>query len=354
MKKVSISELVTFDKCMRAYYLERILKIKGSPYLPFIIGNSVHHFVSKILHQENPEGRTFYFKTKESALDYFKKYWDDEVWPIYGEYFDNENRDLKWRARSKAIENLDSYMALAKNRGIPEMEISLTIPVTELGCQLTGVIDQKRPTNPEWAERNGLEKGGYVLVDLKTGKSSSNGFSQKDQISLDNNIQATMYYFLAKKVYGVKPDAFVFWFLGGNKPEVRTTFRDDVDEEELFSKIRSFLNIIKENTSKIFKSDKDLEKYWPKTSNTYECKFCQYWNSCWKAERTLLTTIMNTNVSSQPFGVSETQIKKVGPTQMEFRYKNTRRKIMNQNEKEKLEKEKYQKLMLEKNSTNPS
>lgn len=354
MKKVSISELVTFDKCMRAYYLERILKIKGSPYLPFIIGNSVHHFVSKILHQENPEGRTFYFKTKESAIKNFEWYWNNDVWPIYGEYFDNENKDLKWKARSKATKNLNNYMTLAKNRGIPIMETSITIPVTELGCQLTGVIDQKRPTNPEWAERNGLKKGGYVLVDLKTGKSSYSGFGQKDQISLDNNIQATMYYFLGKKAYGVKPDAFVFWFLGGDKPEVRTTFRDDVDEEELFSKIRSFLNIIKENTSKIFKSDKDLEKYWPKTSNTYECKFCQYWDSCWKAKRPPLTTTMNTNTNGQPFGVSEKQIRNSEPTQMEFRYKNTRRKIMNQKEKEILEKEIYENLMLEKNNTNPS
>ncbi len=63
---------------------------------------------------------------------------------------------------------------------------------------------------------------------------------------------------------------------------------------------------------------------------------------------------MNTNTNGQPFGVSEKQIRNTEPTQMEFRYKNTRRKIMNQKEKEILEKEIYENLMLEKNSTNPS
>jgi ATP-dependent helicase/DNAse subunit B len=46
MKTVSVTELTQYFRCQREYYLERVLKIKGAPYLPFIVGNAVHQFIA--------------------------------------------------------------------------------------------------------------------------------------------------------------------------------------------------------------------------------------------------------------------------------------------------------------------
>ena len=103
MKTVSVTGLTQYFRCQREYYLERVLGIKGAPYLPFIVGNAVHQFIAYWLHRGTPEGRTFFYKTEESAIKGFRLFFLREVWPEYASAF---NEKEKWQALNIGIGNI--------------------------------------------------------------------------------------------------------------------------------------------------------------------------------------------------------------------------------------------------------
>jgi len=114
MKTVSVTELTQYFRCQREYYLERVLKIKGAPYLPFIVGNAVHQFIAYWLHRETPEGRTFFYKTEESAIKGFRLFFLREVWPKYASAFSGKE---EWQALNIGIGNVKSYMRTCAGKG---------------------------------------------------------------------------------------------------------------------------------------------------------------------------------------------------------------------------------------------
>ena len=278
LKKVSVSELALFDRCRRAWYLKKVLKIKRSTFLPLIIGGAVHDFIAYRLHRKTSSQREFFYKTLESTLKAFTRYWLVDVWPKYESQF---NENLKWWALNEAKRCIVNYWNTARGKGVPiHIEKRYSIPVPDTGCTFVGVIDQIRPTSTQWAEQNGLDSPGHVLIDLKTGKpkfwSESEHATSQDQeriqTSLLNDIQPTMYYFLDEKVSGRYPDIFVYWFLGGDNPRIVTTTRDETDIGGLFDAIKVFLQGI---------NGMSVNDY-PKTPNTYGCGFCEFWESCWQ------------------------------------------------------------------------
>jgi hypothetical protein len=297
MKTVSVTELTQYFRCQREYYLERVLKIKGAPYLPFIVGNAVHQFIAYWLHKETPEGRTFFYKTEESAIKGFRLFFLREVWPKYASAFSEKE---EWQALNIGIGNVKSYMRISAEKGIPMyIEKKLSFPVQNLNCELTGTIDQIRRTNPEWAKKHGLPPGGVVLVDLKTGKPQYEILGRyNDQIDLVNNIQATMYWFLYRNVFGTPPDAVAFWFLGGKKGSIVTTTREERDEKDMLDIVSNFIRSI---SSKV-KSSSNPEE-WPKTPNVYQCKFCRHSAACYPEIKARLSAPI-TDDDDLPFGVS--------------------------------------------------
>ncbi len=345
MKTVSISELIQYYKCQRAYYLERILRIKGAPYLPFVIGNSVHHFIAYWLHRETPEGRTFFYKTEESAINGFKRFFLQEIWPEHDSEFDD--KQTKWKALNIGIKNIKNYMEIAKGRGVPlYMEKELSFPIQELNCKLTGTIDQIRNTGPEWARKNGLKPGGVVLIDLKTGTPQYEILGKNnDQIDLVNNMQATMYWLLYEKIFGKAPDAFTFWFLGGERGTIVTTTRGKQDEEEMLNMISGFMKSI---GAKV-KPNSDPEE-WPKTPDTHQCKFCRHFASCYPRLVLRLSAPMYPEDAHLPFGTSH----KAGITEYEEDEQLTlpkilegipRKRKLSPDEEDRLLIEKYEKTM---------
>jgi len=295
-KKVSVSELIQYSSCKRLWYIQRVLKKKGTPFLPFIIGSAVHHFVAYWMYREvkTKEGvfyKTFY-KSVKSAKKGFGSYWVTKAWPPYESYF---NEDTKWWAMNEGKRCVENYANTAEGRESPSaIEERLSMYVPELGCTLVGFVDQIRSTNPKWAKSQKIASPGEVLIDLKTGRpqywlESENATYEdllKVQTGLVNNVQPTMYYFLYHAVFGRYPDAFLFWFLGGEEPRIISTTRNEHAIENMFDMIRSFMRDIRRVGIKNF----------PKTADTYKCKFCRFWDSCWDRERPPV---------SIPFGITD-------------------------------------------------
>lgn len=340
-KRVSTSELVQFYNCQRAWYIQRVLKIKGAPFLPFIIGGAVHNFIAYWLHKKTKDNREFYYKSVRSVLKVFAGVWLGDIWPQYNSYFSD---NLKWWALNEAKKSIANYMLMAEGKGYPlYIEKRLTVPIPELGCNLVGVIDQIRPTNPVWAQKQGIKLPGTVLIDLKTGKPQywldSEQVSHSEQLriqtSLVNSIQPTIYYFLYHAIFGEHPDAFLFWFLGGAGPRIISTTRDARDIENMFDTIKGFMRGI---------SGTDISEF-PKTPDTYKCRFCQFWNSCWQRKRPKLSIPFDVGYSFRPSGEQPPLKRREVPRQLRFKIRGTLKRKPTFEQKKVKEREEYKKRM---------
>ena len=222
---VSISELSEFGTCKRRWFLHRVEKNKGSPFLNLVIGSAVHDFIAYWLHKKTKSGREFFYLTEESAIKAFKRYWHTTYVPKYRTHF---NAKLLYWGLGKAKDNLVNYLAIARGKGMPlGLEERFRLYVPELGYELVGVIDQIRSTNPEWAKEMGIVYPTKVLIDLKTGfprywprhEEATEKDKLQAQTGLINDIQPTMYYFLFEKLFGRYPDAFLFLFWVAKRQE---------------------------------------------------------------------------------------------------------------------------------------
>ena len=279
-KTLSMSELIEFGTCKRRWYLHRVSKNKGSPFLSLIIGSAVHDFIAYWLHKKTKSGREFYYLTEKAALKSFRRYW----YTVYqSKYVANFNPKLLHWGYGQARKNLANYLLIAKGKGMPlgiEKEFRIFVP--ELGYTFVGKIDQIRSTKPEWAKEMGISTPTKVLIDLKTGfprywpkhEEATEKDKLQAQTGLVNDIQPTMYYFLFEKEFGRYPDAFLFLFLGGEHPRIVPTTRSQQDIDNLFEIVRDF----RKSTQGM-----DMGEY-PKTSNTYNCSYCQFWEACWGKE----------------------------------------------------------------------
>jgi CRISPR/Cas system-associated exonuclease Cas4 (RecB family) len=300
MKTLSISELGQYYTCARAWYLHRVLReSRDVPTLPMIKGSAVHNFVAFYLHRPvKSQQRDFFYKELKSAQKAFEAFWHREMWKpehdsAYGE-------DLKWWAIHTANQCVANYWTLAEGRGQPmEKEKRLSVVIPELGCRLIGVVDQVRPTNPAWADRRGIENPTVVLVDIKTGKfyspdpdKASENEQRKSLLATSLSIQPTAYYYLYERILGVRPNAFVFWYLGGDQGKVVPTTRDDDDIEKLFDIIRDFMRRIDSSNMADF----------PMTPNTHVCRNCQFWQHCWPDKERPTTDVPPEALNIRPSG----------------------------------------------------
>ena len=184
------------------------------------------------------------------------------------------------------------------------------------------------------------------MIDLKTGTPQYEILGKNnDQIDLVNNMQATMYWLLYEKIFGKAPDAFTFWFLGGERGTIVTTTRGKQDEEEMLNMISGFMKSI---GAKV-KPNSDPEE-WPKTPDTHQCKFCRHFASCYPRLVLRLSAPMYPEDAHLPFGTSH----KAGITEYEEDEQLTlpkilegipRKRKLSPDEEDRLLIEKYEKTM---------
>jgi hypothetical protein len=140
------------------------------------------------------------------------------------------------------------------------------------------------------------------------------------QAGLRNDIQPTAYLWLWRQVMKDPAHSFMFWFLGEGGPRIIRTERADSDMEAVYRVIDRLL----EDQQRFY----ELEQ-WPKSVNTYQCGFCEYWRHCLGKDSVSVSHPVQSGEYLGEESVVEVGGKPKGPEQLKFKFKRVAREKKN-------------------------
>ena len=200
---LSYSQLESYRNCPREYQYRHIYRLPTRPSPEQDFGIAVHAALSTIL-QQNREGQG----QLEEAVAVFDRCFNQE------RFSDPVNADL-WLERGRDFIRALHRKGRLNGRSLhvdPEQSFSLSLP----GFKVRGRIDR--------IDRR--ERGGYTVIDYKTG-------DVKQEWELEKDLQLGLYAIAAERVFGLKPVTLAVCYLeDANEIEVlKTTSQLAADQE---------------------------------------------------------------------------------------------------------------------------
>jgi hypothetical protein len=261
---------------------------------PRLAGSEVHRFIA-LLHSRRKKGdRPFFYKSIKSAQNAWFAAWrralEKNKPPLLRP--DKENGKMFGAIGWNCINH---YWQQCEHKPPPlAVEKRYSAPIMT-GVDLIGIVDQTRGMErdtirkyrPDLVVGNQLVSNfdehyaPVVLVDLKTGKQNYDvgtfnpeaGLDEwaRQQFSLHQDRQATIYTWLYKQVYNVTPIGFLLWDIRTGKTFF--TYREGQDYQNMLAQVEHVVENIRAGS-------------FP-TNEGWQCKWCDYQDAC-RGERPFL------------------------------------------------------------------
>jgi DNA helicase-2/ATP-dependent DNA helicase PcrA len=231
---LSYSQVEKFRICPLQYKYAYILRIPTPPNHTLSFGDTIHKTL-RDFHYSKMFNNTVEL---EELVSMYEKNWQ----PIG--YLSEEHRNLRFESGKKLLKDYYKKHAEEKTK---HLGLEKTFNLNFAGSKFTGKIDRI----------DELPDGGVEIIDYKTG-------SLKDQKSVDNDSQVTIYAIAAKRAFGLDPKLLSLYFVeAGQKISTTRTDAQFTKTENEVSEIVA-----------------EMKKGKFEASPGTHCAFCDYKNIC--------------------------------------------------------------------------
>ncbi len=234
VNRLSYSAISTYRGCPLQYKLIYIDKLKRLPKPYFSFGSSLHKATEYFY-----SGMFTTPPTLDELLKYYRENWESEGY--------KSKRDEKKHLELGKKILKEFYEINSKDYKIP-IAIEYKFNVDLKGIVLTGIIDRV----------DKLPSGSIEIIDYKSGK------RLPSIEELNNDLQLSIYYIAAEKIWGILPEKLTIYHLRSNK-----TFSTHRKPDK-----------IKETIEIIFDVLNDIEKRKFEARESPLCSFCDFHQFC--------------------------------------------------------------------------
>jgi DNA helicase-2/ATP-dependent DNA helicase PcrA len=244
-KKVSYSQINTYQECPKKYEYSYVLQIPSPPHASLSFGSTIHNtlrdFYTLLQRHKGGLGITEE-PSREDLLELFEKNWISRG-------YDSKKHELERKESGVKSMNeyYDKFFSIEQNPY--KLEQSFTVRLPE--SSFVGKID-----------RMDLVKQGEIpiveIIDYKTGR-------LKDATDIKNDLQLPLYCIFAEQSLGVKVSKAKYIFIEEGK-EVEVDISQERREKA------------KENVFEVIKSIQQRD--FIATPNSFKCKYCDYNSIC--------------------------------------------------------------------------
>ncbi len=222
LKKVSYSQLETYNTCPLKYYYKYILGVVGTPSHALNFGQTLHRTL-RDFHKAD-------LFTVEKSMDQLINFYENHFRELASGYTSIEHRSESHR---HGIEILEKYFSVYKSSfGRPvflEQRFSLKIGAV----LLIGSIDRIDQYDDQ----------SFEIIDYKSGSGT-----EKSK-NADKDAQLTIYAIAAREHLGITPDKYSLYFLESNTKVSSTRNAEQIDEKKT-----EILNTVSEIKKGVFKA----------------------------------------------------------------------------------------------------
>ncbi|MGB3346324.1 MAG: PD-(D/E)XK nuclease family protein [Candidatus Humimicrobiia bacterium] len=234
MNRLSYSAISTYRGCPLRYKFIYIDKLKTLPKPYFSFGSSLHKATEFFY-----SGMFATPPTLDELLNYYEENWESEG-------FKSKDDEQKHFELGKKI--LEEFHKInSKDYKIP-IAVEYKFNVDLKGIVLTGIIDRV----------DKLPSGSIEIIDYKSGK------RLPSIEELNNDLQLSIYYIAAEKIWGILPEKLTIYHLRSNK-----TFSTHRKPDK-----------IKETIEIMFDVLNDIEKRKFEAKESPLCSFCDFHQFC--------------------------------------------------------------------------
>ena len=292
MITLSQSKLDKYMRCPAMFYFIYVIHVPSGMDYHRLVGKGVHKMVARF-HKEGNSINPFYFQSVETAV----RAWWHEWFTMLEENSDKikdrtKANDYKFGQSGKRC--IQSYWKQTYGKQSP-LHVEKQFSALLGDVRLLGVFDQVRevPTEllarlrPDLLTGTGELLPGYlpqIILDVKTGFDDYTTPQTKTeptvevrarhQFALHEDLQATIYTYIFKQIFGQLPLGFVYYYVRDGR--FFLTFRT-LEDFKVLEETVSHVLLNLENSS------------FPKKPGK-QCKWCDYFKVC-RGERDLLLNI---------------------------------------------------------------
>lgn len=186
-KKLSYSQLESYETCPLKYKYSYILKVPTAPSSALSFGNTIHA-VLKQFHTKLSLGQSI---SLNELLAFYEANWE----PLG--YQDEEHKLAQFEAGKQLLENYyNKNKDLISSGSLQHLALEKSFTIKIDDTEFTGRIDRI----------DKLADGSIEIVDYKTG-------NKKDQIDVDKDNQLSVYAIAAKEAFNYEPRKLTLYFV---------------------------------------------------------------------------------------------------------------------------------------------
>jgi len=238
--RFSASALQKYQDCPLQYKFASILKIPEPPGVSPAAakGTSVHSVIEHLdLSQPVPE----------QIPKLLEQFWTPEQF---------ESVTQSEQDKASAYDLIQTYLAWQAKNNNTILESEKEFSFTLAGREMHGFIDRIEQT----------PRGGYEVIDFKTGSSKSSGITKKN---LPENIQLNLYAMAIRELYGKLPERTTLFYLADNKL---------VDYAPTEAGVKAFTENLEKMVARILAGE------FPAQPGYKQCEWCPYGDLCGERE----------------------------------------------------------------------